>query len=122
MTATEPETVADLLARVSKRFGVLPAEVLEGEQHKRAAGARHTVSWILYGRGYSLSEIGRELGRDHTSILYGIRNVHKSYASSAQMALYLDELANPPAKPPELDEERLRAYVEGLLEESAGTK
>lgn len=112
----------DLVDRVAKRFGVFPKEIMDGDQNKRVAAARHTVSWILYGRGYSLSEIGRELHRDHTSILYGIRNVHRSYAASAQMALYLDELANQPVKPQDLDEARMKAYVEALLEESAGTK
>lgn len=38
--------------------------------------ARHIVYWLLKRRGYSLVRIGRAMGRDHTTVRYGIRAVH----------------------------------------------
>jgi chromosomal replication initiation ATPase DnaA len=35
--------------------------------------ARHHCMWLLRQRGYSYPEIGRAMGRDHSSVISGIR-------------------------------------------------
>lgn len=55
--------------------GVLASEVMSRELNRKVCKARFMAWRRLREMGYGLSGIGRRTGRDHTSVLYGIRSV-----------------------------------------------
>lgn len=73
-TALVP-TSDSLIALVAEAFHVTPA-MIHGTS-RRYARPRHVVMWLLRDAGMSLPAIGATLGRDHTSVLYGVRRVER---------------------------------------------
>lgn len=64
--------IAELEPVVAK-YGVTMADVLSRNQTKIVVRARREVAKILKGKEWSYTEIGRFLGRDHTTIIYLVR-------------------------------------------------
>ena len=53
-------------------FDVRPHEVRS--RRRRCARARHAVWWALYNStSLSLPNLGKSFGRDHTTVLYGVK-------------------------------------------------
>lgn len=66
--------VKGLVIRAASKFGVSQAEIMGRTRGTKAAvSARQWVMLRAYEEGYSMPQIGRELGRDHTTVLEGIR-------------------------------------------------
>ena len=66
----------DLLAGVAivcRMYHVLPEEALGNGRSKQVCAGRRAIYAHLRELGFSLTEVGALLGRDHTTILYGIR-------------------------------------------------
>jgi hypothetical protein len=58
----------------SEVFGVLPDAVLSRDRHRSVARARFLAMAICRAKyGWSLPEVGRAFGRDHTTALHAIR-------------------------------------------------
>lgn len=58
---------------IATRHRVTLDELLGRDRSRRPARARRELYGCLYASGWSLSEIGRTLDRDHTTVLYGVR-------------------------------------------------
>lgn len=88
------ERVAGIVARVEKAnrvdeavercvdiaaaWGDVPTEAIYStDRSKHVVAARHVAMWLLRDAGMSLPAIGATLGRDHTSVLYGVRRVER---------------------------------------------
>ena len=67
--------LADILDQVSVKYGLSVADLKGPERFRRIAHPRQEAMWRMHQTGrYSLTQIGRFLGnRDHTTVLYGIR-------------------------------------------------
>jgi hypothetical protein len=65
------------LADAVAQSEVSAAELLSNCQKRKTAWARQDLMADLYELGYSYSQIGRALGRDHSTILYGIAQSKK---------------------------------------------
>jgi len=64
-----------IIAETAERFGVLPQEITGCQRSRRLSAARRVIARYLYERGYSLREIGWELGgRHHTTVLHLLRH------------------------------------------------
>lgn len=61
------------IADAARRHGVNADDVLLHCRSKRVCIARYEVMRRLRHDGLSLTAIGRELGRDHTTILHGLQ-------------------------------------------------
>jgi len=73
-----PKSMADIIADVSKRTGVPVHDIKGPSRFRSIVRARHMFMTEAYETGrFSLPQIGRFLGRDHTTVLHGIRQ-HKS--------------------------------------------
>ena len=58
----------------SRAFGVDSEDVMGRRRHWPLAFARLTAYWLLsIGKGYSYSKTGRMFGRDHGSIMNGVK-------------------------------------------------
>lgn len=62
-----------ILREVALRYGLTVAQMLE-KTHRldRVAARREAAQW-LHSKNYSLSEIGRLLKQDHTTVLHALR-------------------------------------------------
>jgi len=68
-----PERAAELGHLVCDGHGVGLDEVLGRDRHRRVSVVRGKVVAAWRREGYGLSEIGRWLGRHHTSVLHMLR-------------------------------------------------
>lgn len=73
------EQVTETVAMAHK---VLPSELRGPSRFQHFKAPRRKIWAELYGRGYSLEQIGQFFGRHHTTILSGIEN-HKSELEKA---------------------------------------
>ncbi len=64
-------------AVVAEHYGYSRDELRVKDAHKSVAAARHVVCWLLHRSKLSYPEIGRQLERDHTTILSSCRHVEK---------------------------------------------
>jgi chromosomal replication initiation ATPase DnaA len=63
-----------IIAETAERFGLLPQQITGCQRSRRLSAARRVIARYLYERGYSLREIGIELGgRHHSTILALLR-------------------------------------------------
>lgn len=88
--AIDRGTAREIAARVAEQFGLLPDDLLRN-QHQRRHGstsvvdaARRVLYYALRRRGWSLVRIGRACGgRDHTTVLIGLRYLEEHLSESA---------------------------------------
>lgn len=67
--------IADIVAVVSDTVGV-PVEKIMGHcRIKRYANARQIAFLIAREQGYSFPDIARATGRDHTTVIFGVRAI-----------------------------------------------
>ena len=66
-------TLSRVLEVVASRHGLTPDEVLSQRRTRRIAYGRQELMAELRRLRYSLPEIGRMLGKDHTTVLHGVR-------------------------------------------------
>lgn len=64
---------------VAKRFAIAPAELAGRSRTKRVAYARAVVCYMLKLRGFSSTETGRAIGRDHSSVLWALKQVPRIF-------------------------------------------
>lgn len=68
---------ASRLREVANDRGLHHRDIANGRRRRgEISAARHDLMWRLKQDGYSLPEIGRVIGLDHTSVLNAIR-VHE---------------------------------------------
>ncbi|MCI5040041.1 MAG: hypothetical protein MRY81_10190 [Donghicola eburneus] len=82
---TKPGTISgptslmeQITASVAAEHKVLPSELRGPSKFAQFIEPRRKVWAELQERGYSLSQIGRFFGRDHTTIGYGIKEFQKA--------------------------------------------
>jgi chromosomal replication initiation ATPase DnaA len=86
--------LSDILGQVAEVFAV-DAQALAGRSRSApVAAARHAAMWLLRER-YALSSpaIGALLGRDHTTVLHGLRAAETRRRHDAAYKARLDALA-----------------------------
>jgi chromosomal replication initiation ATPase DnaA len=59
----------DLVERLSKRYGITTKDLMGDSRIPEIVAARHEVIRTLHERGLSASEVGRLMGRDHSTVL-----------------------------------------------------
>jgi chromosomal replication initiation ATPase DnaA len=91
-----------LLQRATTVFGIDASELRSKRgRSPRLVQARQALMYALHAAaGMSYQEIGRALGRDHTTVLYGARQAQARAASDPAYAAQLAQLlaAPPPSR------------------------
>jgi hypothetical protein len=73
----------DAAGAICRKAGITLTAAI-GKSHRRTASmARFQIYRLLHSRGMSLPEIGRVMGRDHTSVLAGLRRLETGYCGPA---------------------------------------
>ena len=90
---TPPKPMEVILAETVAVFGVSVAEILSRCRTRRVVTARHAAIMMgLNFTGYSLTRVGRIMGRDHTSISYAYRAAVGRHWRDEQFATMIGEL------------------------------
>lgn len=92
--AAPAHTLEQILELVASAYGLSRAELSRRSRERRLARPRQIAMYLC--RRYtdaSLAEIGRALGRDHTSVLHATRVVEARIAERPQLRYELEALA-----------------------------
>lgn len=83
-----------ILSTVAHYFGVTRAEILSKDRHSAVVMPRHVAMYLTKEMtDKSLPEIGRRFGgRDHTTVLHGVRKITDRLGKSGHLAGQIDEL------------------------------
>lgn len=80
----DDEPVLDFTARrivtaaavaTSQRVGVPSSAILGKSRERDIVQARQVVAWVACHEGLGYSEVGRQLGRDHTTVMHSVAKV-----------------------------------------------
>lgn len=64
----------------ASQFAGAPLEMVRGQSQTRELSRRRWhVEYLLFHVGWSKSEIGRRLIKDHTSVMYGIKEFERRF-------------------------------------------
>lgn len=74
------ETMNSVIMRISRARDVPPLLVAGHCRMKDVVAARYEVFSVLNASGLSIERIGKAFGKDHTTVLYGIRR-HRGMSS-----------------------------------------
>ena len=66
---------AALAYAVSVATGVSAADIIGRRRTACVVAARHDLFVAMWRRGFSIAEIGKTLGRDHTTVIHALRKV-----------------------------------------------
>ena len=76
-----PSTVRDVLAMVARHYEVRVSDISGPSRERQFLVARQAAMYLLHDhRGVSLSQIGRLLDRDHTTVRASVLKVRQSIA------------------------------------------
>ncbi len=81
-----------VLSLVESETGISAREMLSESRRFPIAHARHYAMWIIRSMTrngepcYSLEEIGRAFGRDHTTVIHGVRKHQERLAAQQEAA------------------------------------
>lgn len=64
---------AEIIGEIAVTYGVGRSELLSRDQHRRVAWARQALMAAFREAGYSYPKIGVILGRDHATIIFGVK-------------------------------------------------
>lgn len=67
------ETIREFISRRAERRGYTFAQMRDKDRHGPIALARQHVMREAWDAGFSLSAIGRELERHHSTVWHGVR-------------------------------------------------
>lgn len=72
-----PVTVREVVARIASERALAVSDVLGPSRCRNVAEARWAIWAILRKRGYSFPRIGQLFGRDHTTVIHGVRRLRE---------------------------------------------
>jgi len=80
------QRIAIIMARICKVFGVHPAEIISERRNKQVVKARHAIMyWAIRQTRFSLPQVGHRLGgKDHTTVMHGVRAHAKRRAADGR--------------------------------------
>jgi hypothetical protein len=77
MEANPNKKTKALVAAIATESGLNPADILGRSKTRAIVIARWRIAKQLREAGYSYPNIGKQLGRDHTSILHGLQRLQE---------------------------------------------
>lgn len=106
-------TLSDLILFVEHRLDVPRGSVLARDRHPSIALARQLAAWMLRHHRYpqpSTSEIGKMLGRDHSTIVNALRRIDRKRQAEPRFRELTDRMLADAARIawPELETTRMR--------------
>jgi chromosomal replication initiation ATPase DnaA len=75
-----------LAESIGRKLDVEPSGILGSERSDTFALARRDLYLALWRLGYSIADVGRILGKHHTTVIHGLRALMGKEAYAAEMA------------------------------------
>ena len=89
-----PKTANPVVTTAANMAGVSVAELLGNRRHRRLVEARWAVMAVYSAAGWSMPRIGRMIGgRDHTTIMSGLRQAEQLRRDDSQFAALVARLS-----------------------------
>lgn len=86
--------IAVIVGAVCDETGEASAEVLGPRRHSSIARARHLAIYISMDVfGYSSTDVGIVMSRDHTTALHGRDSIRDAVAQDPELAIQIDRVA-----------------------------
>lgn len=76
-----PGRMAQIVQQVSQETGIRWTSIMSNKRTRHIAHARQLVMYVARREGFTLGEIGAFLGRDHTTIMHGVRSEEQRRAA-----------------------------------------
>lgn len=85
--------VSDLITIASRITGLTPSQIVGPQRHKPITRVRQAVAYVAAEQGkHSISQIGRMMNRDHTTIIHARRMVPEFMKRDADLRLLVERL------------------------------
>lgn len=68
-----PLLLNEIVSAIARAMKVSLDDLLGKSRDKQVAQARQVVCWVLFKRGQSYPQIGRRIGRDHSTVISAVR-------------------------------------------------
>lgn len=75
IVTTRGDYSARVIAVSAAHFGIGPDDIVGTGRHRDTIQARMVAAWILRQDGRSYPEIGRALGKDHSTVIHACRRI-----------------------------------------------
>ena len=86
-------TIDRIIVIACRLFQVKPHEIRSPRRSTGVVRARHAVFWaVAEATEMSYPEIGRRIGRDHTTVLYGVQRAESMRHDDEQYRVKTDQL------------------------------
>lgn len=73
--------ITRLTKEAARLSGISVKEILSERRHRALARVRFAIMLVAYNMGFTTTDIGQRLGgRDHTTVVYGLRQARKLLA------------------------------------------
>lgn len=72
------QAILEIAEEIAGEAGISLDDITGHSRKKIIVQTRHLVCFVSNQRGYTVSQIGRAIGRDHTSVMNAIRNVKRN--------------------------------------------
>jgi chromosomal replication initiation ATPase DnaA len=91
---TPEDAAAIVVQAVADDYGVELAQMTGARRYSGLAGARHVAAYILYCHlgVWSYPEVGRMLGRHHTTVIHSVRVVRRTLADPERGPQLVDRM------------------------------
>ena len=84
--ASQEVVFSRVLRMVSHQFNVSPKAIMGRNRSASVVRARHVVMLLCRRRDFSFQEIGTAMGRDHSTIICGVKTAERREHESKKMA------------------------------------
>lgn len=105
VVAEGPPTIEAVIGEMARIHGLLPEDLSGRSRRRQFVEARQQAMWLArWVLGLSYPAIGRALGRDHSTVMYGVRQAEarrrEDVLVRGQLAAAEQALGAPPDVPP----------------------
>lgn len=84
--------IGDIMALASRMSGIALEELLGESRFQRVAAIRLAGYYVARKQGHPYSIIGKRVGRDHSTVIAGVRRAEEHAKRSPQYASFLKQL------------------------------
>lgn len=96
MDPSETPPITRIVQLVAARYGLMPAELLGKQRTAGYVEARHICFWVCeqtqYDHRLTIAEFARELGRDRTTVIAGVKACARRRAKDLRVKASSDEI------------------------------
>ncbi len=87
--ARQRTSIRDIQSMVAADSGISVERMTSSRRDKPVVNARHAAMWLAREANYTLNDIGRAFGRDHTTVMHGVRRIDRLLRTDGDLGAFL---------------------------------